>query len=537
VREVSVDEAVDEIARGKQHVYVSGPAGYGKSRFVKVHVLRRLENAVKNVGGVGVTAMTRVAAKKLGGRTFQSWAGVGFGEGSVEQLVRKMSAAAVARVCKTEVLIVDEVSLMNAQMLDKVDRVVREVRQNSSVFGGIKLIIVGDFCQLEPFPVYTRDEVQGNNWRVRVEEGRFVFQSDVWKHGKFVCYRLLVCHRYGADGGLGQMLGKCRLVRRMPKELFEDFRARMEDCTNVPSPSVNTHYVVNTKDIAAQTCEWCLSKLDGDEHEFWAVDRTWQQGRGKPPIVQYCSENGGGGAASQVVWSGNKPKDIMGRCRGEKRVVLKKKTKVVAVGPVNKDVPNGSFGEVTGFVEVHRVGPEKGHDWEVYKELGICDAAAQEGWKHVGCKRDRKILWPRVLFQVRGKSVTVVVEPKMMVLRDWNGKFLAARYQLPIVAGYAVTVHRVQGMDLEEVVYDISGVFANGQVYTGCSRTSELGKLFITGTLTTGCKMQHPDVLDFMEKQEWIGIKNVREVDVEWEGRDEEDGSSDDEENFNWFSG
>eukprot|EP00884_Botryococcus_braunii_P000154 jgi/Botrbrau1/10139/Bobra.0191s0010.1 len=90
--------------------------------------------------------MTHTAAMKLGGRTFQSLAGVGVGDAPVPELNKRMKPACIDRVRQTKALIIDEVSLLNRQLLDRVAEVVRAVRKNNEVFGGIRLIIIGDFC-------------------------------------------------------------------------------------------------------------------------------------------------------------------------------------------------------------------------------------------------------------------------------------------------------------------------------------------------------------------------------------------------------
>eukprot|EP00884_Botryococcus_braunii_P016682 jgi/Botrbrau1/3698/Bobra.0008s0025.1 len=136
--------------------------------------------------------MTHTAAMKLGGRTFQSWAGVGVGDAPVPELNKRMKPACIDRVRQTKALIIDEVPLLNRQLLDRVAEVVRAVRKNNGVFGGIWLIIIGDFCQLGPFSIYTAEDSQSamQGWRVRLVGGRYVVASDVCKRG--VCVLPLV---------------------------------------------------------------------------------------------------------------------------------------------------------------------------------------------------------------------------------------------------------------------------------------------------------------------------------------------------------
>jgi hypothetical protein len=173
---------------------------------------------------------------------------------------------------------------------------------------------------------------------------------------------------------------------------------------------------------------------------------------------------------------------------------------------------------------------------ECYDVQGIDAAAAMRDWEHVGGKTRGAVLWPRVRFTVGQVEVSEVVVPQMMMFRDSEGKYLASRYQLPIATDYAVTVHNVQGLDLKEVVYDMSGAFANRQVYTGVSRCPEVDKLHIVGGVASDCKMQHKDVLDFLAGQEWIRINNVHEEGAQWEGwRSEGSEASEGEADFNWF--
>jgi hypothetical protein len=128
-------------------------------------------------------------------------------------------------VKRTEILVIDEVSLLNGQLLDRIDAVAREVRNDRRPLGGIRLILVGDFSQLEPFPLFHRKDGVVGVEDVEREDGKHVFQSEVWKNGNFQCFKLLICHRYCADSELGQLLQKCREVETMGRELLGMFES------------------------------------------------------------------------------------------------------------------------------------------------------------------------------------------------------------------------------------------------------------------------------------------------------------------------
>jgi ATP-dependent DNA helicase PIF1 len=144
-------------------VFLTGPGGTGKSTIVR-EFARQCEN---NGTIVALTALTGVAALQIGGQTLHSWAGIGLGKRSVADLVLKITkfSACRKRWQNTHVLVIDEVSMLSPELLEKLDRIAREIRGSpSSPFGGLQLILTGDFCQLPP--------VEGN---------RFCFESPVWK--------------------------------------------------------------------------------------------------------------------------------------------------------------------------------------------------------------------------------------------------------------------------------------------------------------------------------------------------------------------
>lgn len=105
---------------------------------------------------VAVTASTGLAACNVGGVTLHSFGGIGLGKEPVPELVKKVrrNQKAKNRWLRTKVLIVDEISMVDGDLFDKLEGIARAVRNNGRPFGGIQLVITGDFFQLPPVPDY-----------------------------------------------------------------------------------------------------------------------------------------------------------------------------------------------------------------------------------------------------------------------------------------------------------------------------------------------------------------------------------------------
>ena len=157
-------QAYDSFLQGK-NIFVTGPGGSGKSYLVQYI----LENSKKKIA---VTAMTGCAAILLGcgARTLHSWAGIGLGESSTDMLVSriKRKQGCLGQWKKTDVLIIDEVSMMKVSLFQKLNEIAKKLRKNEKPFGGMQLILLGDFCQLPPVS-------KG------LEEEPFLFESDTWE--------------------------------------------------------------------------------------------------------------------------------------------------------------------------------------------------------------------------------------------------------------------------------------------------------------------------------------------------------------------
>ena len=126
-------------------VFFTGSAGTGKS-----YLLKRIISSLPP-DTTFATASTGAAASLIGGTTLHAFAGIGTGNGTLEHcisLASRESHAAVWRRCCC--LIIDEISMVDAEFFDKLEGVARSVRRNRMPFGGIQLVLCGDFCQLPP---------------------------------------------------------------------------------------------------------------------------------------------------------------------------------------------------------------------------------------------------------------------------------------------------------------------------------------------------------------------------------------------------
>jgi ATP-dependent DNA helicase PIF1 len=130
-------------------VFFTGSAGTGKSVLLREIIGRLRTKYKKEPDRVAMTASTGLAACNIGGVTLHSFGGIGLGRESVPDLVKKIrkNAKAKNRWMRAKVLIIDEVSMVDGELFDKLEHIARELRKSGRPFGGIQVVITGDFFQ------------------------------------------------------------------------------------------------------------------------------------------------------------------------------------------------------------------------------------------------------------------------------------------------------------------------------------------------------------------------------------------------------
>lgn len=298
-------EKVLEILRSGHNVFLTGPAGSGKTFLLNKYIQELKEDRVD----VAITASTGIAATHIGGRTIHSWSGIGIRDSlnSTEIKALKRKPYLKKEFERVSVLIIDEISMLDAPRLDTIDLVCRSFKKNNLPFGGIQVIMSGDFFQLPP--------VSRNGDKVT-----FAYDSKVWsKMDLIVCY---LDEQYRQkDKNIAKILQAIRsgnMDTNSHKLLLS--RTKKRPKTKIKPIKLFSH---NVDVDAINNIE--LSKIDSEEHSYKMTSS------GDRVLLEFLTKN----------------------CLAPKNLVLKIGAQVMFVKNKFADdrviYVNGSMGKIIGF--------------------------------------------------------------------------------------------------------------------------------------------------------------------------------------------
>lgn len=309
--------ALDILKQG-YHVFLTGQAGAGKT-----YVLNQYINYLREKGvAVAMTASTGIAATHMNGMTIHSWSGIGIKDSFEASDFRRLKERKelYERLRSVKVLIIDEVSMLHARQLDLVDEVLRRLRDDERPFGGVQVVLSGDFFQLPP--IGNKDETNRE---------KFAFMSKVWialantfvdgAPAMKICY-LCEQHRQTdtvSDGiSLNDILNQIRSQTVSPLAI----EALLATRTQAISENHTRLYTHNLNVDKINQAE--IEKLAGDDCVFEAMSV------GEAPLVETLKKN----------------------VRAPELLSLKKGAKVMFVkNNANENVYNGTLAEVIDFVK------------------------------------------------------------------------------------------------------------------------------------------------------------------------------------------
>lgn len=261
--------AIGAIKNGK-NVMITGPGGTGKTTIIN-HLSTMKDVARPRGAYMGLTAMTGAAAVLIGGTTLHSYLGIGLGKDCEDDLVKKINGREKVRRKwrDTNMLIVDEVSMLSAELFDKLNRIAKRVRKRSQPFGGMQLVFGGDFLQLPCI------------------KGDFCFESKAWRECGFEIFHLTKIMRQ-TDRQFQECLNRARFgeltdddleyitQRSVPAKDTMDIKPTRILCENVDVNDINKNELMQLPVEEVHKYKYCID-YDRDNyiprtHEFMFKD-------------------------------------------------------------------------------------------------------------------------------------------------------------------------------------------------------------------------------------------------------------------------
>ena len=441
--------AVELVNTGKS-IFVTGGAGVGKSVSLRAIVTTLKEEHGDDVVAVG--APTGIAAMNVDGVTVHAIAGL-----PPKIFPERASDKADERFKVMKALVLDEVSMLSIEMFEWLDNHMREARGDASPFGGVQLVLFGDFFQLPP-----------------VGQAALIFESAAWRALSPMVVNLNVVFRQsnavhvdmlndvrvaGREGGHLSLATMCTLRSLAPPqkqvpEIDDDIPRLYTENKDVERLNQTKLAMLPGMTVACRVVD--VDKAAGDNHQRFAEELEKRM----PSNLTYK-------IGARIVMTKNwAERELMNGSMGTVTgtvtdFVDAKSPRSQGVKPGDYEMPIVKFDSLEGEVRVEPVMMEEGAQGEgSVQRSGIPVKCARHALRASACPATPAALRP-------------------LHLASHEARTLCSARRL----AWAITIHKSQGMTLQRAIVKFEGAPFDGQVYVALSRVASLDGTYIDGRI------------------------------------------------------
>lgn len=226
----SDQQSVIELLKQNKNILLLGQAGTGKSKLIteiKNYINKDTNNTKYKY--IYITSTTGISALNIGGVTLHSFLGIGVGEDTKENLYKKVIKRRDHKKlkCNNILIIIDEVSMLSIELFEKIDYILKMIRGDKRPFGGIQILLSGDFLQLEPIKAKT------------------IYKSELMEH--FTTVILTKNYRQIDDNRFQTLLTNLR-INKLSDDDLEILNQKQSDITCINNPNSIRLFTTN-KDV------------------------------------------------------------------------------------------------------------------------------------------------------------------------------------------------------------------------------------------------------------------------------------------------
>jgi hypothetical protein len=440
--------AWDFVENTGRSIFLTGKAGTGKTTFLKTVMEKSRKRPI-------VVAPTGVAAINAGGVTIHSFFQLPFSPyvpGAKVESKFDFGKEKRKIIASSDLLIIDEISMVRADLLDAIDAVLRRFREHGQPFGGMQLLMIGDLAQLTPV-VTPEDERMLKPYY----NTPYFFGSKALSQMDYVTIQLNHVYRQ-QDESFIAMLNEIR-EGRPSTETLAKLNSRCMP-TFIPQPDEPYIRLTTHNNLANFYNETELQKLPGRPFMYHA------QVKGTFPEYSYpTAETLTLKVGAQVMFVKNDPS-------GEHKYY------------------NGRIGRVTALAE---------------ERLTVCCQPSGEGATATG---DTEIIevepmeWENTRYTLNEKT------------REIESEVQGTFKQMPLRLAWAITIHKSQGLTFDHAIIDANQSFAPGQVYVALSRCRTLEGLVLASALNARAVINDERVDNYIAQQESEAEHSIKQLPI-----------------------